>query len=104
MAYTGMLDYLEDLSPHDRLFVRALDVTSRRDFDTSGGNLFHIDVADLPCVENVLLIQSLLGSRITDLSMTDAGWTPHSLADILQTCLLATHHSNRSGRVLDSVF
>ncbi|KAG9072369.1 hypothetical protein KI688_000139 [Linnemannia hyalina] len=92
MAYTGMLDYLEDLSPHDRLFVRALDVTSRRDFDTSGGNLFHIDVADLPCVENVLLIQSLLGSRITDLSMTDAGWTPHSLADILQTCLLATHH------------
>ncbi|KAK5828401.1 hypothetical protein F5H01DRAFT_327998 [Linnemannia elongata] len=89
---TGMLDYLEDLSPHDRLFVRALDVTSRRDFDTSGGNLFHIDVADLSCVENVLLIQSLLGSRITDLSMTDAGWTPHSLADILQTCLLATHH------------
>ncbi|KAK3843025.1 MAG: hypothetical protein J3R72DRAFT_441436 [Linnemannia gamsii] len=89
---TGMLDYLQDLSPHDRLFVRALDVTSRRDFDTSGGNLFHIDVADLPCVENVLMIQSLLSARITDLSMTDAGWTPYSLADILQTCLLTTQH------------
>ncbi|KAF9094034.1 hypothetical protein BGX23_002583 [Mortierella sp. AD031] len=90
---TGMLDYLKDLSPHDRLFVRALDITSQRDFDTSGGgNLFHVDVADLACVENVLLIQTLLGPRITDLSMTDDGWTPESLAHILQTCLLSTHH------------
>ncbi|KAF9932698.1 hypothetical protein FBU30_007541 [Linnemannia zychae] len=88
---TGMLDYLHDLYPRDRLYIRALDITSRRDFDTSG-SFFHVDVADLPCVENVLLIQSLLGPRIIELSMTDAGWTPHSLADMLQTCLLTTQH------------
>ncbi|KAG0042913.1 hypothetical protein BGZ83_012025 [Gryganskiella cystojenkinii] len=88
----GMLAYLQSLSEHDRLFVRGLDVTSRRDFDSSSNNVVYTDVADVACVNNVLMIQSLLGERIHDLALTDTGWAPESLIDLVHMALMTTHH------------
>ncbi|KAF9413043.1 hypothetical protein BGZ94_000859 [Podila epigama] len=80
----GLFEYLVQLPDDIRLSIRALDITARRDFD-SGGNVFYSDVADEACVQNVLMIQALLGQRIIDLSLTDTGWSPESLARILTT-------------------
>ncbi|KAF9181307.1 hypothetical protein BGZ51_005545 [Haplosporangium sp. Z 767] len=89
---SGMLSYLFNLPLHDRLYVRALDVTSRRDFDSVNSSVFYTEIADKACVRNVLQIQSLLGPRIIDLSITDTGWTPESMRDILKMSLLTTRH------------
>ncbi|KAF8979664.1 hypothetical protein BGZ46_005154 [Entomortierella lignicola] len=88
----GILEYLQSLSLQDRLFVRALDFGSRRDFDSNNNTFFYIEVADHACLRNVLLIQSLLGSRISELTLTDAGWSPESLKSILQTNYTSTCH------------
>ncbi|KAI1316067.1 hypothetical protein EDD11_010456 [Mortierella claussenii] len=90
----GMLAYLQDLPLNHRLSIRALDITSRRDFDMASSSVFFVEVADQLCVQNVLMIQSLLGSRIMDLALTDIGWAPESLRDILRMNLLTTHHLN----------
>jgi len=87
-----MLQYLQSLSDHDRLFIRALDITSHRDFDSSSNNVVYADIADADSVHNVLLIQSLLGPRISDLALTDTGWAPESLIDIAQMSLMTTNH------------
>ncbi|KAG0319751.1 hypothetical protein BGZ99_004943 [Dissophora globulifera] len=91
----GIHAYLKNLALDDRLSVRALDITSRRDSDSVSNSVFYVEVADPACVCNVLRIQSLLGSRILDLTLTDTGWTPDSLAGFLQMSLLTTHHLNR---------
>ncbi|KAF9094350.1 hypothetical protein BGX27_001471 [Mortierella sp. AM989] len=88
----GVLEYLQQLSIQDQLFVRALDISSRREFDSNNNSVFYIEVADQACLRNVLTIQSLLGSKITELALTDTGWTPESLSGILQMNYLATHH------------
>ncbi|KAF9573459.1 hypothetical protein EC968_008544 [Mortierella alpina] len=87
----GMLAYLQDLSQHDRLYVRALDITSRREGDVNN-SLFYNEIADQACVQNVLNIQSLLGQRIVELAITDTGWASNSIADILRMNLLTTLH------------
>ncbi|KAG0211625.1 hypothetical protein BGX28_007676 [Mortierella sp. GBA30] len=87
----GMLKYLQDLPEHDRLFVRALDIASRHDVDVNS-SVFYTEVADQACVRNVLQIQSLLGPRIVELTITDTGWAPESLADILSMNLVTTRH------------
>jgi len=88
----GMLSYLQSLSPDERLFVRSLDISSRRQFDSASNSVFYEEVADQACVRNVLLIQVLLGARIEDFTLTDAGWSPESLSEILRTMLLTTQH------------
>ncbi|KAG0245980.1 hypothetical protein B0O80DRAFT_496845 [Mortierella sp. GBAus27b] len=90
----GFLNYLKSLTPHDRLFVRALDISSRRQLDSASNTFFYEEVADDACVQNVLMIQSLLGARIMDISLTDTGWDPEGLDKILRTILLTTRHLN----------
>ncbi|CAO3573543.1 unnamed protein product [Mortierella alpina] len=87
----GMLAYLQGLSEHDRLYVRALDITSRREGDVNS-SVFYTEIADQACVQNVLNIQSLLGPRIVELAITDTGWASSSIADILNMNLLMTRH------------
>lgn len=87
-----MLDYLRGLSPDERHLVRALDISSRRQFDSASNSVFYEEVADQACVRNVLLTQVLLGARIIDFTLTDAGWCPESLSEILRTILLTTQH------------
>ncbi|KAF8931542.1 hypothetical protein BGZ58_007579 [Dissophora ornata] len=91
----GVLELLQHLSYEDRLSVRALDITSRRDSDSVSNSVFYVEQADQACVRNVLRVQSLLGSRIIDLALTDIGWTPDSLTYILQMNQLATKHLSR---------
>ncbi|KAF9353161.1 hypothetical protein BGX26_009072 [Mortierella sp. AD094] len=87
-----MLEYFQDFSLQDRIFVRALDFSSRREYDSNNNSVFYVEVADRACLQNVLLIQSLLGSKITELGLTDTGWSPESLRDILQATYRTTHH------------
>ncbi|KAF9584877.1 hypothetical protein BGW38_004819 [Lunasporangiospora selenospora] len=91
-----MLAYLRQLSLHDRLYIRALDISAGREFfdclSTNVSGVHYGDVADQACVENVLLTQSLLGPRIQDLALTDMGWSPSGLRDILDMALLTTRH------------
>ncbi|KAF9173810.1 hypothetical protein BGX21_004989 [Mortierella sp. AD011] len=88
----GMLEYFQNFSLQDRIFVRALDFCSRREYDSNNNSVFYVEVADQACLRNALLIQSLLGSKIIELSLTDTGWSPESLSDILQANYRATRH------------
>ncbi|KAG0365388.1 hypothetical protein BGZ54_006567 [Gamsiella multidivaricata] len=88
----GILSYLKSLPLDDRLSIRALDLSPGRQHDSVSVSAYFEEVADQDCVRNVLLIQSLLGSRIIDLTINDTGWAPDSLVDISQMALLTTHH------------
>ncbi|KAF9897608.1 hypothetical protein BX616_005282 [Lobosporangium transversale] len=88
----GIFQYLQHLSLDLRLSVRALEITSRRDFDLANNSVFYTEVADQACVQNAIKTQSLLGPRIMDLTLTDTGWAPESLRDILRMNLMTTDH------------